>query len=288
MEEGEPIMLIECKHCLQDLTLHDNQLLRYFHVSKAKFGILTNGIVYRFYTDLEKENIMDKKPFFEVNMLDIKDDQIMELKKFHKSYFDVNNIMNTANELKYTNELKQLLSAEFANPTPDFVKYFAKQVYDGMITPKVYEQFENLLKSAMNQWKNDIVNDRFKAALNSSQGRDTAKEKPVEEAIGSEEENPLIITTEEELQGFYIVKSILYGCIEDINRIYHRDTQSYFGILLDNNNRKPICRLHFNGGKKYLETFDAEKKGTRHLIESLEDIYKHAELIKMTVKNYLE
>ncbi|MCD8177888.1 MAG: type I restriction enzyme HsdR N-terminal domain-containing protein, partial [Tannerellaceae bacterium] len=80
IKEDEPIILIECKHCGQDLNLHDNQLLRYFHVSKAKFGILTNGIIYKFYTDLEKENIMDKKPFFEFNFLDIKDEHIEEIR----------------------------------------------------------------------------------------------------------------------------------------------------------------------------------------------------------------
>ena len=70
---------------------------RYFSASKAKFSVLTNGIIYRFYTDLDDENIMDEKPFLEVNLLDIKDNQIEELKKFHKSYFDVDNILSSAN-----------------------------------------------------------------------------------------------------------------------------------------------------------------------------------------------
>ena len=74
MKDGEPIILIECKHWEQDLNLHDNQLLRYFNVSKAKFGVLTNGITYRFYTDLSEPNIMDEKPFLEINMLDLKRD----------------------------------------------------------------------------------------------------------------------------------------------------------------------------------------------------------------------
>jgi hypothetical protein len=47
-KDGHPAILIECKHWRENLDLHDGQLLRYFHVSKAKFGILTNGIVYRF------------------------------------------------------------------------------------------------------------------------------------------------------------------------------------------------------------------------------------------------
>src|SRR5690606_37826296 len=116
--------LIECKHWAQDLNLHDNQLLRYFHVSKAKFGILTNGIAYRFYSDLVEPNKMDEKPFLEFNINEIKDNQIEELKRFHKSVFDAESIVNTASELKYINELKQLFQQELSNPSPDFVKLF--------------------------------------------------------------------------------------------------------------------------------------------------------------------
>lgn len=92
-KDEKPIILIECKHWQQDLNLHDNQLLRYFHVSNAKFGVLTNGIVYRFYTDLENPNKMDEKPFLEVNLSDYRGIQIEELKKFHKTYFDLDNII---------------------------------------------------------------------------------------------------------------------------------------------------------------------------------------------------
>ncbi len=89
MKDGEPVMLIECKHWKQDLNLHDTQLARYFVSSKARFGVLTNGVVYRFYTDLDKVNIMDKLPFLEIDVEKVKDSQIEELKKFHKSYFEV-------------------------------------------------------------------------------------------------------------------------------------------------------------------------------------------------------
>ena len=117
-KDSAPIILIECKHWAQNLDLHDGQLLRYFHVSKARFGLLTNGIVYRFYSDLVEANKMDEKPFLEFAITDIKDNQIEELKKFHKSYFDAESIVNTASELKYANELRNLLSQELNNPSP--------------------------------------------------------------------------------------------------------------------------------------------------------------------------
>lgn len=126
LKDGEPIILIECKHWQQDLNLHDNQLLRYFNVSNAKFGVLTNGIIYRFYTDLEKPNVMDEKPFLEINMLDLKDTYIEELKKFHRSYFNIETILSTANELKYMSELKEVLSKETASPSPRICKIFGK------------------------------------------------------------------------------------------------------------------------------------------------------------------
>jgi hypothetical protein len=139
INDGKPVVLIECKHWKQDLTLHDNQLLRYFNVANAKFGILTNGIVYKFYTDLECANKMDEKPFLEVNMLDLNDTQIEELKKFHKSYFDVDTILSSASELKYTGELKNIIAKEFEQPSAEFVKYLGKQIYDDVFTAKQEE-----------------------------------------------------------------------------------------------------------------------------------------------------
>ena len=88
------------------------------------------------------------------------------------------------------------------------------------------------------------------------------------------------------MQGFYIVKSILYDSVDNIARVVCRDTQSYFGVLLDDNNRKPICRLHLNGGKKYLELFNADRSSTKHVLEDLSDIYMHAEHIKNTISFY--
>lgn len=95
-KDGSPIMLVECKWHGAKLDVHNSQLFRYFHVSKAKFGILTNGIEYRFYTDLIEPNKMDERPFFTFNITDLKEVQAEELKKFHKSYYNAETIFNTA------------------------------------------------------------------------------------------------------------------------------------------------------------------------------------------------
>lgn len=79
-QNGIPIILIEAKWCGENLDKHSSQLFRYFGTSKAKFGILTNGLIYKFFTDLEEPNKMDEKPFMELNLLDIKESLVPELK----------------------------------------------------------------------------------------------------------------------------------------------------------------------------------------------------------------
>ena len=283
MKDGEPIMLIECKHWKQDLNLHDNQLLRYFNVSKAKFGILTNGIIYRFYTDLEAQNKMDEKPFLEINLQDLKDAHIEELKKFHKSYFDVDNILSSANELKYMGELRNAISLEFSNPSPDFVKFFGKQVYDGIFTPKVLEQFTALLKRSISSHISDLISDRLKAAMEKEDSIN--HEEKEEEQLKAHTEECKIITTEEELQAFYIVKSILKDVVP-LERITYRDAQRYFAIFLDDNNRKTICRLYLNlSTVKKIAFLNEDKKEESIYIDTIEDIYKHSDkIIEQTEK----
>ena len=286
MKDGEPILLIECKHWQQNLNLHDNQLMRYFNVSKAKFGLLTNGIIYRFYTDLIEVNKMDEKPFLEVDMLNLKDNQIEELKKFHKSYFDLGNILTTASELKYTGELKSILSREFSDPQPDFVRYFAKQVYDGVINAKMLDQFTHLVKRSISTYINDLISERLKSALSTEDKSQTKNEEVQRAETEAVEEESKIVTTEEELESYMIVKSILRPVV-DIHRVVYRDTQSYFGILLDDNNRKPICRMYFNSqSKKYIATMDASKKEVKHEITSLDDIYKYQDEIRAAISFY--
>ncbi|MES2131628.1 MAG: type I restriction endonuclease [Bacteroidota bacterium] len=284
MQNGLPIILIECKHHASPLNVNNaSQLFRYFHTTKAKFSILTNGIEYRFYTDLVEPNKMDEKPFFSFNITDIKDNQIEELKKFHKAYYDFDNIVNTASELKYTNELRALLSAEFANPSPDFVKHFAKQVYPGMITAKVLEQFTNFTKKSIQQNISDLITDRLKTALTKED--EVSKEQEALQAAIEKTNEPKIVTTEEELEGFMIVKTILRQKI-GVQRITYRDAQSYFAILLDDNNRKPICRLMLDGAKKYIVTFDENKKEVKNEIITLDDIFKYEAILMATVDNY--
>lgn len=300
----ETILLIECKHCLANLDLHSSQLQKYFVASNARFGALTNGIEYWFYTDLEKQNIMDNKPFLVINLLDLDDADIDQLKKFHKSYYNVDAILSTAQELKYTTQLKSVLLGEIFNPADDFVRSIAKKVYSGVINQKVLEQFRPLVANAIENIINDKISDRLGLAIKSSsevvqtqpvrdsesQVDDGAKEIPTVLGAGvvSVDEEKGTVTTQEEIEGFLIVKAILRPVV-DVSRVGYRDAQSYFAILLDDNNRRPICRLRFNAKTvKYIGLFDADRNETKVEIKSLDDIYSYAEQLRGTVLNYCE
>ena len=285
LRDGQPSILVECKHWGENLDVHNSQLFRYFHTTKAKFGLLSNGIIYRFYTDLVEKNKMDEKPFLEFNVTDIKDNQIEELKKFHKSYFDVDNIVNTASELKYMNELKTFIHTEFQNPTDGFVRHFAKQTYPGVLTAKLMEQFTALTKKSIQQYVNDLITERLKSALK-KENDEEQKTTEQEVILAAETANESKVeTTADEMESFMIVKTILRQKIA-LSRIAFRDAQSYFAILLDDNNRKTICRLYLNSGKKYFAFIDDQKKEVKAEIATLDDIFNFAETLHKVVATY--
>jgi predicted type IV restriction endonuclease len=273
LKDNSPIILVECKHWSADLDPHNSQLFRYFHTTSAKFAILTNGIYFRFYTDLVEANKMDEKPFFEFRIDDVKDVQVEKLKEFHKSYFNLESIINTASELKFMSELRNLIVKEISEPNDEFIRFFAKGVYPSIVTPKVLEHFRGLVKRSFQQYINDAINERLKSALATDQQKAEEIEKEKLASAATAEESK-IQTTAEEMEGFYIVRAIVCAKVK-VTRVAHRDQQSYFGILLDDNNRKPICRLLFNGKKKYVSFFDTGKE-EKVEIENSSQLYEYA------------
>ena len=288
MKDGVIQILIECKKYGDPLsTKHANQLFRYFSVTNARIAILTNGAQYQFYTDIDAPNKMDSKPFLTLDLEDLDEHVFPEIKKLTKSSFDVDSVVDAAGELKYLNQIKAVLYEQFQNPEEDFVRFFTSKVYDGVQTAKVKSQFMEITSKALKQYLNDSVNARLKSAMGNNDVRSvpapaSVTVETVEEASG---ETPKVVTTEEEIEGFNIIKAILRQKV-DAQRIAARDTQSYFGVLLDDNNRKPLCRLHFNSKQKYLGIFDADKKETRHPIETLDDIFNFSEELKNTISLY--
>lgn len=269
-KDGEPIILIECKKAGADLSAgNENQLFRYFTSSSAKFAILTNGITYKFFTDLDEKNKMDTTPFLSFSILKIKDSHLSELLKFQKENFNFNEILGTANILKYSNEFRSVIANEMKEPSKEFIKFFIKKVYTGVVTEKIIDQFSELIKSLLSQYINENVNERLEAALN----KETKPSAEVDEL-----KMPKIITTDEEIEAFHIIRAILCRSVS-LDRVFYRDAQSYFAILFDDNNRKTICRLYLSGNKKYIGIMDKNKNEDKILISSIDDIYKHSQKI---------
>jgi len=290
MHDGEVQILIECKASTGVPRIeHASQLFRYFSTTNARIAALTNGVVWQFFTDLDAPNIMDAKPFLMLDLLDIDETLLPEVQKLSKDSFDLESIISTAEELKYVGALKREIAAQFREPSDEWIRFFTTRVYDGSFTQKVREQFTTLVGKASRQFLNESVNDRLKTALGAGVGLRTTEVAPTvtSEAVAEDDLNrdTEIETTLEELEGYQVVKAI--ACAEaKPQRITHRDAKSYFAVLLDDNNRKPIARLHFNSRQKYLGLLDEEKVETRHAIETLDEIYEYADAIREAVVRY--
>ena len=288
MKDGKPVLLFECKWCGASLDeAHAAQLRRYFHVTEARIGVLTNGVVYRFYSDLDDQNVMDEKPFLELDLSALDESLIGEIKQLGKSSFELETMLSSANDLKYTRQIKREIAQEFADPSPELVRLLTSRVYAKKLMPAVVEQFTGITRKALAAFIKDQVNDRLKSAI--SQPEEASGDTPAEEAAPEEAAPEVpddgIVTTEEELEGYRIVRAILREVVEP-GRVAYRDQKSYFGILLDDNNRKPLCRLHFNTKQKYLGIFDEDKKETRHPIDDLAEIYSFSGQLKDTFGFY--
>ncbi|HHC6666658.1 TPA: type I restriction endonuclease [Vibrio parahaemolyticus] len=287
MKDGEVQILIECKKFGEQLsTKHAAQLFRYFSVTNARLAVLTNGAEYQFYTDLDAPNKMDEKPFLVMDLLKLDEHIVPEIKKLTKTSFDVESVVDAAGELKYLNQIKKVLAEQFASPEEDLVRFFTSKVYDGVQTPKVKAQFLEITQKALKQFLNDSIKARLQSAIGSdSRAEDIQDALPEPELAEDADGKSKVVTTEEELEGFNVVRAILRQKF-DVSRIVHRDTQSYFGVLLDDNNRKPLCRLHFNAKQKYIGVLGEDRKETRHAISSIDDIFEHADLLLEVASRY--
>jgi len=195
--------------------------------------------------------------------------------------------------VKYLREIKRIMADQLQEPSDEFVKFFASQVYTGKMTQAVREKFTQMTRKALKQFINDQINERLKTALAS----DTVitAEKVPELPAASNGTNGVeppsgngVVKTEEETEAFYIIRAILREMVP-VKRIVLRDVQSYCGILLDDNNRKPICRLWFNTAQRYIGFFDTAADNTKEErvpITHIDDVYKYADRFKATLARY--
>jgi hypothetical protein len=276
--DNEIRILIECKPISVALERkHLDQLYRYFSVTEAKFAILTNGRTFNFYTDLEAPNKLDARPFLVFDISDVQSGVLSELRKFEKASFDVSNILATAERLKYTSGIKQVISKLIEEPGEDFVKMVPHDVYEGRMTATVREMLTGVVRTAFREVIMDTVKNRLSSALAETQ-------EVIEKIDAPVAEDPEVVTTEEEIEGYMIVKAIVRDAIS-AKRIVMRDAKSYCAILVDNNNRKPLARLHFNRSVKYIGLFDGENE-ERLIVDTLDQIYEYSDRLRATARKY--
>lgn len=280
--EGKVAMLIECKSPTTTLDIKcASQLFRYFSVTDARFALLTNGYQWQVFTDLEQPNKMDQRPFLQFDIANLDSTSTTELSKFQKSKFDVDNILQTAADLKYISALKKQFGEELETPSDELVTLLGKRVYDGRFTSSVHEQFRKLIKRSMHEVISTRVNARIKSAL------DYSTEDATTAAQEDEGNTAEIVTTAEEMDGYRTAMAIASKVIAP-ERIFIRDQKSYCGVLVDDNNRKPLVRLWFNSERtKYLGLFDGEDED-KIKIEKVTDLYKYSDRIIATAAKFAE
>lgn len=279
-KKQNPVILIEAKYCGEDLGKHGSQLFRYFATTPAKFGILTNGIIYQFYTDLDEQNKMDKKPFLIVNLLSLKESVIPYLQKFEKPSFNISDATAKANELRYSEQIKQLISSQIDNPSDSFVNYVISDIHKGRKTQRVIEDFRPLVKRAFTQLINDKVSEKIKTTLDSEMVASESKQTIV---APPEKVNDTIKSTEK-LEGFLIVKALVHECLNG-HEITCKDNQTMSEVLIDNTPEKWVCRIDYAEKKLYINIQSGDKEFLKRQIRSAEDIYFYREQLCRVVQS---
>lgn len=291
MRDGTPALLIECKQANAALSSrHLAQLSRYFTSTDAKIGVLTNGVTYQFFTDLAELNKMDERPFMTLDLRELDEERVKELQRLTHDGFDLNGMVDAARELSYLGGMRAALEQQLTAPDDELVRWLAKQVSNERLTERVHAEFAERTRKAFRSLINERVNEIVRLAAELDQSADDAIEPEPEEVEDDDPEiaeDEGIVTTVEEVEAWYVVKAILEGVVS-ADRVYMRDAKRYCAILLDNNNRLPLCRLHFGKHKKAIGLFDVEKKETRHTIGSLDDIYRHSEQIRVIARHWNE
>ena len=273
LNDNTPIVLIECKPCMDCLDEgRCSQLRRYFQaVPQAKIGILTNGTRYLFFSDRKRENIMDDKPFMEVDLLAFNEQLLPEIQCLSKESLDMDGLLHSADALQYFNEMMHVFAKEIESPTDDFVRFFASKVYNRKIMAKTLDFFRPIFLQVIDGYLSARLNQRLEDS------KRTPKVVNLEKS-----ENNSIITTNTEMWGLVIVRTLLHDII-DVSRVNMRDQKSYCSILLDANNRKTICRF-FNftewkendpniGDNAHVVIFNGREGGERFPLQYIDDLY---------------
>lgn len=166
MQDGKPIIIIECKCCGAALNSSTcAQLHRYFLTLDSSVGILTDGVQYLFYSNTNDGKKMDSVPFMEFNLENIDPTLIPELRKISKGKFDLKTTLDTVNGLRFNRQIKRLLAQQMDDPSKGFVDYFIRETYEGRPAQKVRNLFFGYVKRAFSEFVTEQIDERLKSAL---------------------------------------------------------------------------------------------------------------------------
>lgn len=303
LRDGDPIMLIECKPLGDCLDISRcSQLFRYFNTQPARIGILTDGRRYLFFSDIEKPNVMDDKPFMEIDLLQFNERHLPELQKLTKEAWNIKDALSSAELLKHVRAIKILVTEDAQEPSDSLVRHYTSQCFGGKLTRHVLDVFRPVVKRAIAEHISDEISKRLESVRRAEEQvadapaisqkcitteRDSLPSEPQQEQDG-------VITHNTEVWALVAIRTLLRNTV-DPTRVVMRDKKSYCGILLDDNNRKPICRLfnfkHFDwgmdniGDNAGIQIFDSDDS-KRVSLQYIDDIYPLAERLIAAVKKY--
>ena len=287
LENNQPRILVEVKAYQTKLDEAERgQLQRYFHATKARIGILTNGHVFQFFADLDETNKMDEKPFAEINLLSLRHAPLSELKHVTKPKFDLDELLGTAEELKYIKGVKDEIRQELTDPSDWLVKEMAQRVHSSKrITSQILDSFRPIVAGAIQSYIADRINETLDKAMKTVEAKEDDQES--EEDTEETEDPNGIITTQEEMEALYIVRAICSNLVSS-SKIMEKDTKTYCNITLDGQARKSFLKLYFNSVKnKKVVIFDQDQPEAVPVTVPA-DLYQYKERIRKALKLKLE
>lgn len=270
---GTPVIFVECKSA--DVALHNfsGQLARYFNATPAcPVAVLTNGVKYMFFTDLEEKNILSEKPFFEFDVLAFTEADVEVLETFSRERFNPGGVREQAEEIIYTSKISGYMGSILRNPPENFTRFVLGElsVFAGKrLTPRVIEKFTPTIKRAIQATLLDMATRSIKdqaeqraeapvvATPPKPEIPTVAQSQPVikiEEKPVTAPAVPNVVTTGEELEALEIIRSICADSpLSTGAPILHKDTINWFTISTISI-RRWFVRLHFNQRKKSIST----------------------------------
>lgn len=163
----QPRIFVEAKSMHSKITKSAPQLSRYFSTfPSVKLGILTNGIEYHFFTDLNNANIMDSKPFFIFNITNYSEEDFEHLIKFSKNVYDEETIKILAESLIYFQAFKAVIKEIFETPSDDFIKFVIKERFKFKVTQQFIQASRPLIQKSLQEAISEVISEKFNIDVN--------------------------------------------------------------------------------------------------------------------------